>query len=111
MVRREDEVVDNTKCRENAAGFMIMRNPRVSLLWFTREYEVFDAGGGRPLITMGRPAGVEWFFKGRAATREEVEDSINSGFPNLEAMARRDGPAGVEDLHRKRQRFERWLPK
>jgi hypothetical protein len=112
MVRREDEVINNAKFRESSPGFAIARNPGVSLLWFTREYEVFDAGGGQPLITMGRPAGIEWYAHGRPATRAECEESIAEGFPNLLEMARTESPEAVAELHRMRKRFEeRWLPK
>lgn len=113
MVRRQDDLIDNAKCREKAAGFMITRNPGVALLWFTREYEVFDAGKGRPLITMGRPAGVEWYCKGRPATRAEVVESIDEGLPSLEQMARlATRPGALDELARRRQKFEdRWLPK
>jgi hypothetical protein len=110
MVRREDEQINNAKMRANAPGKAITRNPGVALLWFTREYEVFDDGRGNPLIQMGRPSGVEWYCRGRAATREEVEESIDSGLPALEAIARTQEGA-IEELYRKRKAFERWLPR
>jgi len=88
MVRREDERLDNQKLREKAPGFAITRNPGVTLLWFTREYEVFPDGMGRYLIQMGRPTGVEFYYKGRKATREEIGDSIDSGIGSLESIAR-----------------------
>ncbi len=109
MVRREDNLVDNTKFRENAPGFAIVRNPGVTMLWFTREYEVYDDGKGKPLIQMGRPSGVEWYCRGRAATREEVEESIANGIGMLEAAARSE-PGGIEGLTKMRKRFEKLLP-
>jgi hypothetical protein len=109
MVRHEDDLVNNTKNRDNAPGFMITRNPGVAMLWFTREYEVFNDGKGRPLITMGRPSGVEWYCQGRLATREEVEDSIDNGIGALEAMARTE-PGGMEELTRRRNKFMKFLP-
>jgi hypothetical protein len=109
MVRREDEEINNARFRDNAAGLAIARNPGVAMLWITRQFEVFDAGKGRPLIQMGEPESVEWFACGRQATREEVNYSIESGLPNLEAMARLER-GGVEVLNRMVSRFERWLP-
>jgi hypothetical protein len=109
MVRREDDLINNAKFRDGAPGVAIARNPGVAMLWFTREYELFNDGKGRALILMGRPSGVEWYCYGRAATRDEVEESIDNGIGALEAMARTE-PGGMEDLARKRQRFQRWLP-
>src|SRR5206468_8965317 len=52
MVRRgEADLVD----AQEPGGVMIRRNPGVTCLWITRGYEVFDAGGGKPLITIGAP--------------------------------------------------------
>jgi hypothetical protein len=41
---------------------------------------------------------VLWFAHGRVATREEVEASISSGLPYLEAMAKEDGHAAMKEL-------------
>jgi hypothetical protein len=109
MVRREDDLVNNQKSRDLAPGMAITRNPGVTMLWFTREYEVFPDDKGRPLILMGRPAGVEWFCQGRPATRDEVEESIDGGIGALEAIARLE-PGGIEDLRRKQEKFKKWLP-
>lgn len=109
MVRREDEEINNAKLRENAAGFAITRNPGVAMLWITRQFEIFDAGKGAPLIQMGEPDAVEWYACGRPATRDEVMRSIESGLPNLEAIARTE-KGGLEALNGYRQRFEKWIP-
>jgi hypothetical protein len=110
MVRREDEQLNNANFREQAAGMAITRNPGVTMLWVTRQFEVFNDGRGRPLIQMGEPERVEWWASGRAATREEVLASIESGLPNLEAVARME-KGGMEALERYKQRFEKWIPK
>jgi len=39
------------------AGFGIERNPGVTCLWMTREYEIFGDGRGGALITIGKPEG------------------------------------------------------
>lgn len=108
MVRREDEEINNQKVRDNSAGFAITRNPGVAMLWITRQYEVFRTETG-PLIQMGEPERVEWYACGRPATREEVLASIESGLPNLEAMARLE-KGGLEFLMESCKRFEKWVP-
>jgi hypothetical protein len=108
QVRREDDLVNNAGLRENAAGFVITRNPGVAMLWTTRTFEVFRTATG-PLITMGEPESVEWWAFGRIATRDEVLASIESGLPNLEAMARTQ-PGAMEELRRYEKRFEKWIP-
>lgn len=109
MVRREDEVVNNVKFSAEGAGIAIARNPGVAMLWITRQFEVFDDGHGKPLIQMGEPDAVEWWACGRIATRAEVQASVDSGLPNLEAMARQENGA-YEFLQKSIARFERWIP-
>lgn len=108
MIRREDEQINNDRLRENAAGFAFTRNPGVAMLWVTRQFEVFKTEKG-PLIQMGEPQSVEWFACGRVANRSEVQESIESGLPNLEAIAKLER-GGMEALCRAVARFERWLP-
>lgn len=107
QVRREDP--DILSSRESVAGMMITRNPGVAMLWNTREYETFGDGKGGILIQMGEPESVSWYAEGRLATRAEVLHSIDSGLPNLEAIARTER-GGLEHLTECRKRFERWLP-
>ncbi len=111
MVRREDEQINNTTARESAPGHMLTRNPGVAMLWITRQYEVYPDGLGKggKLIQMGEPDRVEWYAEGRLATSEEVLASIDSGLPNLEALARQE-KGGIEALQEARRRFDRWIP-
>jgi hypothetical protein len=109
MVRREDDLVDNNKFRDTSAGIGLARNPRVTMLWITREYEVVNVGNGI-LIVMGRAQEVEWYHCGRIATRKEVVEAVEEGISLLEATARQE-EGGLEDLRKKRSAFEqRWLP-
>jgi len=109
MVRREDDVINNATTKERVGGHAITRNPGVAMLWTTRSYDVFNDGTGKPLITMGEPESVEWYASGRVATRAEVQESIDTGLPILEAMARRE-EGGLAALDRYVKRFERYLP-
>jgi hypothetical protein len=78
---------------------MIHRNPGVALVWKTTHYQVQLTGDGRDFIfVMGDPEEVEWYSEGRVATREEVEESVESGVPLLQAAAAKAGSAGVESL-------------
>jgi hypothetical protein len=77
------------------AGEMIRRNPGVTLLWTTRGYAPFGDGRGGVLFRVGDPDSVEWYREGRPATRAEVEESIRTGLPILEAMAA--GQAGAPE--------------
>ena len=109
QVRREDEVINNANLRENAPGCALTRNPGVAMLWITRQFEVFNDGKGGMLIQMGEPEGVEWYAYGRPATRQEVQASIDSGLPNLEAIARTQEGA-MEELRKYVARFQQYLP-
>lgn len=109
QVRREDEVTNNAQLREQAAGIALARNPGVTMLWITRQFEVFNDGHGKPLIQMGEPDAVEWWAEGKLATRAQVQASIDSGLPNLEAIARTQ-KGGTEELQKYVARFEKWLP-
>jgi hypothetical protein len=106
MVRREDGLPEGAA--ESMAGLGIKRNPGVVMLWHTRQYEVFKVDNG-VLIQMGEPESVEWLACGRPATPEEVIESIESGLPNLEAIARLE-KGGIEALAAARTRFAKWLP-
>ena len=75
-----------------APGTTIERNPGVTALWVTKSYTTFDAGavgGATPgeLIRVGEAERVEWWREGRAATRDEVIASIDSGLPALREIA------------------------
>ncbi len=113
QVRREDEVSNNAQLREQSAGIALTRNPGVAMLWITRQFEIFDAGRGNGksgfLIQMGEPEAVEWWAQGKPATREQVQASIDSGLPNLEALARTQ-IGGMDELGKYIRRFEKWIP-
>lgn len=109
MVRREDDVVNNAKLAAHSEGSAISRNPGVTLLWTTRNYQFFELQTGKVIITMDEPTAVEWWYRGRTATRREVVDSIESGLPALENAARVE-PGGLELLERMKDRFWKLLP-
>jgi len=69
------------------AGIGIERNPGVTMLWTTKKYSLKRDPKGELLINIGEPEKVEWIAKGREATREEIEESIDTGLPLLYEIA------------------------
>lgn len=80
-------------------GVMIERNPGVALVWATRQFNPVILPNGM-IFKFGPPARVAWFAEGRPATRAEVSESVRSGLPALEAMAREDGLEACHALER-----------
>jgi hypothetical protein len=83
------------------------RNPGATALYVTTDYKwLVDA----QVIRMGAPHWIDWWCKGRHATRAEVEASIESGLPLLEAE--KEGPAAVAALAAMVDRVRTlWLPR
>jgi hypothetical protein len=84
-----------------APGIMLRRNPGVTLLWTTRRYHPYrDPITGGVLFEIGVAERVEWIAEGRAATRDEVMASIDSGLPALREVAEQEGPPALRELDR-----------
>lgn len=109
MKRNEKDLPEE---RQGAAGFGIRRNPGVACVWITRSYTPFRApmGNAGILFEIGKPEEVLWFAEGRAATRSEVLASIDSGFPQLEELAIREGADAIRALGEYRARVLPLLP-
>ena len=89
----------------------IPRNPGVTLVWITYGYRVIkQERGAVPLFTMGDPIEALWYAEGRAATRAEVEASIESGLPFLLEAAHQDGDEAIAELERRRVALQALLP-
>ena len=76
-------------------GLHIERNPGASVVWITRAFSVARVPGdqgveGGVLFKLDWPETVLWFREGRAATREEALDAIESGVPILREYAPTD---------------------
>lgn len=108
MVRREDETTE--QYAGNVAGIAILRNPGVTLLWTTRRFSMFRDGNGGVLFDVGEPVSLAWYAQGRQATRAEVEESIRTGLPILEEMARQEEGA-MEELHKRHRAVMLMLPR
>lgn len=94
-----------------AAGIMSPRNPGVALLWTTRTFETRrpPVGGDGLLVLLGPPDNLLWYAEGRPATRAEVLESIEGGYPELIALCN-----GVDeelaDLAERRAEVMKLLP-
>jgi hypothetical protein len=106
MRRNEKDLPDE----RYIAGEHIDRNPGAMCLWTTRTFKVFKVDNG-VLIEIGSPSRVEWYAKGRPALRAEVTDSIESGYPILLALARRDGDEAVIEIEQRKSALAFVLPK
>jgi hypothetical protein len=89
------------------AGHMIKRNPGVTLVWVTRDYEVFKEGKG-VLIEMGNLEALSFWAEGKPATRAQIEASITTGLPSLLEKARDE--RDVREIQAMAARFRALLP-
>lgn len=90
-------------------GVMIPRNPGAVGLYETRTATPVREGQGW-LFRLGPPERIDWYACGRQATRAEIEDSIASGYPLLEAVAKAQGRVAVMDLDAMRGEAMKLLP-
>ncbi len=107
MERREDEFTANA---QSVGGIAIKRNPGVTLLWTTDTWAVFADGNGGKLIRIGDAHETAWYSHGRAATREEVLESVRTGLPALEGPAMAQGRRAVEALAIMKTAAEQYYP-
>jgi hypothetical protein len=105
MRRNEKDLPEETYI----AGEHIDRNPGCICLYETPEAKPFKAGAGY-LFKLGPPTRVDWWAEGRQATRAQALASIDSGYPLLMDMAKREGPDAIDELMRLHEQAERLLP-
>jgi hypothetical protein len=90
-------------------GIAIDRNPGCIALYETAGYRRFNTTTGA-LIRLDPPERIDWWAEGRTATRAEVMESIDSGYPLLMGIARHEGDAAVKELVRQREIGMKWVP-
>ena len=105
-VRRDTNLPEGVK---EPGGVAIARQPGVTCLWITTKYQVVQLPNGL-IFKIGDPLEVHWFREGRQATRAEVLESIDSGYPILFDMATKEGEWAIADLENKRTQALRLLP-
>jgi hypothetical protein len=93
-------------------GEAVMRNPGVTLIWVTRAYKTFkpDPQKAGFLFRLAPPQDLAFYREGRIATREEILESINSGFPLLHEMAVKEGAFAEEQLNKQYKEALMLLP-
>ena len=109
MRRNEKDLPED---RVAAAGFGLRRNPGAVCVWITRTFKPFRPKHGNAgiLFHLGDPVECQWFANGREATRAEVLLSIDSGYPELMALAQQQGPTALTELERCRRDVMPLLP-
>jgi hypothetical protein len=107
-MRRNDKNLPST-ARE-APGVSLPRNPGATCIYVTKRYRLMRVNGGVLVRLEADPESVQWWAEGQRASREQVMASIESGYPTLEAMARREGHRAVAELERCYTRAMKWLP-
>jgi len=83
-------------------GIAIDRNPGCMALYETSRYRRFHTPTGA-LIRLDPPDQIDWWAEGKTATRAQVLESIESGYPLLMGIARHEGDASVKELVRQRE--------
>lgn len=110
MIRREDEIINNETFVVNSPGVALPHNPGATMLWTTQKYTYRREGKGI-LFIFGDAEKVEWYAKGREATRDEVLQAVAKGLPKLEALVQQDpDPQAVHDFERSVRAFYQYLP-
>lgn len=100
MRRNEKDLPENIQA---AAGLGLKRNPGCVLIWKTKSFKPFRAFAGENgvLFNIGEPCGLSYWAEGRAATRDEIMASIESGLPSLHELAEAQSPAAVKELEKR----------
>lgn len=93
--RNERGLTGEEQCA--SGGTMIRRNPGVMALWVTKSFRGERLSNGL-VFRMGPPERIEWWKEGRAATRDEVVEAIDSGCPILQAEAAKGGERELKEL-------------
>jgi hypothetical protein len=105
-IRRETNLPEGIK---EPGGIAIARQPGVTCLWVTNFYKVVQVANG-VIFKIGDPLKISWFREGREATRKEVMESIDSGYPILLNMAIKEGDFAVKNLEAMRLEALKLLP-
>lgn len=109
--RMKRNEVNQPEERMNAPGTLLKRNPGVVCLWICKTFKTFRTGQGSDwLIRVGDPTEVNWYAEGCPATRNEIMESIDIGFPLLQREAELDGTEAISQLSKHRNAVTYLLP-
>jgi len=107
MERRQDRIPEDA---EEPAGTMLRRNPGVALVWITKTAFAWSPPTGGMLFNIGEPLRTRWYAEGREATREEILESIDSGYPLLRDIAAEQGADALRELDRRTDEARELVP-
>lgn len=85
--------------------------PGVVLAYTAVRGEVRKDGRGGLYVDLGPASECTWWRYGREATREEVIDSVEPAFIDLERQASPEGWDGITSLYRRKAELERFYPR
>lgn len=85
-------------------GVFLEHNPTVCMVWTCSSYQLVKVANGF-LVQMGEPKDVGFFREGRTASRDEILEAVNIGFPHLEREAESRGEVACAALHAQKQKF------
>jgi len=108
MVRRERHLPPGVT---DPPGTFLRRNPGVTAVYVAK----YNAGKAQRvhdglLFELGAPMFVEWYARGRPATRAEVVEGIESGMPALRDIAAEQGDGAPAALDQQYRAAQRWIP-
>jgi hypothetical protein len=106
---RQKRNMKNMPSHAPMPGMGVERNPGCMCLYETAGYRRFMTPTG-PLVRLDPPSRVDWWAEGRTATRDEIMESIESGYPLLEAVARQEGSDSIKELVRQREIAMKLVP-
>jgi len=75
---------------DKPGGVMIERNPGTTCLWTSKRFAI-EMDHGKPLWRIGPAEHVEFYARGRKASRAEVDHSVKTGLPLLQRVAAAEG--------------------
>lgn len=84
--------------RQAAGGILATHNPGVMVAWTTKSWKRRNDGRGGILFFPDAPTSLEWWTRGRLATRAEAEQGLALSVEKMRAMAEREGPAALHYL-------------
>lgn len=92
-------------------GVLIEDNSGVAAAWITkgRSGELFNPGNG-PLFQIAEARSVEWTFRGRPASRGEVQAGIVRAAEKLRNLNQENGEVALRSLEDRISLVVKWLP-
>src|SRR5262245_29739468 len=86
-------------------------NPGACAVYVCTQSKAYRVPEGRDwLISLGEPTSIEWYCRGRQATREEIDAVLEARLPLLREIAMEQGPKALDHLALMVARAKKYLP-